>query len=985
MKLISEINNSGIFAQSAISASISTKDSLGRDITATYLTEHQTIPSAKWEDTSDLVQSNSAKWNEIEEYETNSASYLTAHQDISDKLDTTAFSTVSGTFLTAHQDLSNYATTGDLNNASSTLSGAIDYISGVAITAHQDITNKLDTTAFSTVSGTFLTAHQSLEGYLTKNSADTLYQPIGSYASQSDLEQVSGSLDNYVPYSATELGIGIDNGVTGGWSLAIGSGNTANTGISLGLKNEVTGYGVGIGQINTAHGSVAIGRYNNAAIRSVALGINASANTDSFAILQQASAYDNSIAMGYSARAEKDSIAIGDKTSAYYYAIALGENSTAANHSIAINGHAVGSHSIALDGYAMDPMCIAVGFQSKSENSGIAVGTNLKAGSGTMVFGSYNYAPNSANGGWIFANGKWGTTADIWDEAWITPYGGISARWSMSGLDYVFATGGNTGINSGNSANLRSLYATVKTNSSTWGGGGTSLTGDAQGAVDEVYSNSADWNSNYSTVNANSSTWNNGGFTGEVYGISGVSPNVDVYIDQNTLWISADGGGDVEVNDYVYNNSATIDEVNTTVQTNSAIWSEITGVSSNYATTGDLNTTSSLLNNQVTALRNDLNTVSTNTGYLYNDLQTTSGILSGAIDYVSANLPEGFTGINHDNNLSGDGNSIPLGLASSIKLQDPSIYTTATYGGSVSIDGIMPRLQLKTNNSSYNTLGEGGMTVTHPASSVGGGYTTCHYGEKMSLSYNDGDYYLHTMDTTKSGLGVTYKGAPNVKAYYNYSGISLTNDNGATNEYVNVASIRNWNDVYDTVETNSGSWTGGGGGSIDTIPVVAISPLVTGFSGESAYLGIESTALNLSSYVPVSAIGVDNNDCVNIISGKYIYAVTADYADYAYRATYDGNWNDIASYYQPALTIAGDSGTITSINGSAVGASIPEGWELVGSAGISIYDDSANNQTIISVTGGGGDLSNYYTKTETSSKIELDNAIGNIETLLANL
>ena len=288
--------------------------------------------------------------------------------------------------------------------------------------------------------------------------------PLGEAAS-------TGSLDGYVPFSATALGIGIDNGVTGGWSLGLGSGNTANSSIALGLRNEVTGYGVGIGQINTAYGSVAIGRYNNAAIRSVALGLNASANTDSFAILQQASAYDNSIAMGYSARAEKDSIAEGGKASAYYYSIALGENSTAANYSIAINGHAVASHCIALDGYAMNPMCIAVGFKSRAENSGIAVGTNLRAGSGTMVFGSYNYAPNSANGGWIFANGKWGTTADIWDEAWITPYGGISARWSMSGLDYVFATGGNTGINSSNSANLRSLYSTVKTYSSTWGGG----------------------------------------------------------------------------------------------------------------------------------------------------------------------------------------------------------------------------------------------------------------------------------------------------------------------------------------------------------------------------------------------------------------------------------------------------------------------------------------------------------------------------------
>lgn len=36
------------------------------------------------------------------------------------------------------------------------------------LTAHQDISNKLDTTAFSTVSGNFLTAHQSLVGYATE-------------------------------------------------------------------------------------------------------------------------------------------------------------------------------------------------------------------------------------------------------------------------------------------------------------------------------------------------------------------------------------------------------------------------------------------------------------------------------------------------------------------------------------------------------------------------------------------------------------------------------------------------------------------------------------------------------------------------------------------------------------------------------------------------------------------------------------------------
>lgn len=356
-----------------------------------------------------------------------------------------------------------------------------------------------------------------------------------------------------------------------------------------------------------------------------------------------------------------------------------------------------------------------------------------------------------------------------------------------------------------NVATWDDTYNTVQSNSANWSG--TTYTGDAQGAVDEVYSNSADWNSNYSTVNANSGTWTNGGFTGEVYGISGVSPNVDVYIDQNTLWISAaaGGAGNPEVESYVQTNSASIDEVVSTYETNSGT------------------------------------------------------------------------------------------------------YLTAHQDISNKLD-------------------------TTAFSTVSGTFLTAH----QDISANE------------------------------------------------------WNNVYDTVESNSGSWAGGG--SIDTIPVVAISPLVTGFSGESAYLGIESTALNLSSYVPVSSLTYNGNYLTGVsgkqISSYYTYsAYTARYANNANtanRAYGDRNGNEITSYYQPKLTIAGDAGTITAINGSAVGANIPEGWELVGSAGISIVDDSVNNQTIISVTGG-GDLSNYYTKTETSSKIELDNAIGDIETLLASL
>ena len=88
--------------------------------------------SATINGTTDLVQNSSGLWNDVAVYQSNSANYLTAHQDISYKLDESAFADVSGTFLTAHQDLSNYYTTAEAETLSSMLSAAIDYVSANA-------------------------------------------------------------------------------------------------------------------------------------------------------------------------------------------------------------------------------------------------------------------------------------------------------------------------------------------------------------------------------------------------------------------------------------------------------------------------------------------------------------------------------------------------------------------------------------------------------------------------------------------------------------------------------------------------------------------------------------------------------------------------------------------------------------------------------------------------------------------------------------
>lgn len=187
--------------------------------------------------------------------------------ELTSKLDTTAFSNVSGSFLTAHQDLGNYATksfvasavsgkqdkltagygvaitdnvisvtsqggggieqvrhdntlTGNGNDIPLGIAGVEDFVKqddldDYATTA--DLVNKLDTTAFSNVSGTFLTAHQSLDGYATEDWVNnqgylTAHQSLEGYATTALVSSVSSEL-----YSAISE-------ISGDYELVAGSG-----------------------------------------------------------------------------------------------------------------------------------------------------------------------------------------------------------------------------------------------------------------------------------------------------------------------------------------------------------------------------------------------------------------------------------------------------------------------------------------------------------------------------------------------------------------------------------------------------------------------------------------------------------------------------------------------------------------------------------------------------------------------------------------
>jgi hypothetical protein len=451
---------------------------------------------------------------------------------------------------------------------------------------------------------------------------------------------------------------------------------------------------------------------------------------------------------------------------------------------------------------------------------------------------------------------------------------------------------------------------------------------DSQGYLKEHQPISADeWNDSYETVLANSAQWS-----------------------ENT--------GDEDVNNAVYNNSAKWNEIEV-YQTNSSTYLTAHQDISNKLDTTAFSTVSGTFLTAHQSLDGYLTKTSADTLYQPIGSYATRNELVEVADYASRVSGDLKSDIDY---ISGVAiTALPSDLVSTGDLNTASSFLSAAINDVSGQIPVIPDMSATEWNSVYDSVESNSglwneMTAYQNAS---GTFLTAH----QSLD----NYYTKSETSGADELANAFANIPagdaEVNAYV--QGNSATIDNVST-----------------TVQTNSAQWAEGT--SVDTVPVAVISPLVTGFSGESAYLGIESTALNLSSYVPVSAIGVNSQGYVSGISGKNIsarYAMTAYYANNAgnaNRATYDSNSNTITSYYQPKLTISGDAGTITSINGSAVGASIPEGWELVAGQGIEIVDDAENNQTTISVTAAGGNPEvESYVQTNSAS---IDDAVSTYQT-----
>lgn len=211
MKLVSGIVDSGFFAQSALSAEVATKDSLGRNISETYLTGVDIPESANWNSTYNTVHDNSASWtggtanpqipvtgiNGIKISESGdkvvfevSGDYATTAQ-LAEKQDITG--------MTAYQSAGDYLTTADSANFYTTANES-GFITGVDLTPYQTIEGM---TAYQPV-GDYLTTGDSANFYTTANESGFITGVPDTYLQNTDLSTEDGKVTaiSGIPLSA---------------------------------------------------------------------------------------------------------------------------------------------------------------------------------------------------------------------------------------------------------------------------------------------------------------------------------------------------------------------------------------------------------------------------------------------------------------------------------------------------------------------------------------------------------------------------------------------------------------------------------------------------------------------------------------------------------------------------------------------------------------------------------------------------------------
>ena len=161
-----------------------------------------------------------------------------------------------------------------------------------------------------------------------------------------------------------------------------------------------------------------------------------------------------------------------------------------------------------------------------------------------------------------------------------------------------------------------------------------------------------------------------------------------------------------------------------------------------------------------------------------------------------SSVGKGFSGCSANNCISGDGTSgSPLGLSATAQWSaGGGTKMTEISAGHLKISAqAFAGAQIYQNASSLCNLTPTGITVRHTASSIGGGYSDNFYGETLNLNYNAGQYYLRQISSDVSGLRAKQNGNPNKESIFGFGSAAFSDDNGATWEVVDPASIRRWN------------------------------------------------------------------------------------------------------------------------------------------------------------------------------------------------
>lgn len=443
------------------------------------------------------------------------------------------------------------------------------------------------------------------------------------------------------------------------------------------------------------------------------------------------------------------------------------------------------------------------------------------------------------------------------------------------------------------------------------------------------------------------------------------------------------GGADEEVNQYVYDNSATIDEVNTSYQTNSGTF--LTAIPDYYATTGDINDLAQSISE----------TYQTKGDYVERNVMdsaiesATSGKLdassfaSVSSDFLVASSLNGYATESFVENTSGAITSlIPTNYYPDT---NPSSFVNEDW---VTAQGYITGVDLtpyatKTELGDYQTTAgmvdyqtTAGMTAYATTSDVANKLDTTAFSDVSGsfLTAVDLTPYATTseVDTLSSMLSgaIDYVSANAGGEFPSSANDAITAYQNASGTYLTAhqpISANEWNSVYDTVETNSGSWNEISAVSSNSWPLTASSFTAHNRNIEIQGLTNYRMTLNLNSY-----------------SGPYINAEVLGNHNYNWGLNHNRVYGgDINYFTSPAwfLSITGVGSSGGTLNGWFYGSAE---YNKLNDSYVVLSTNSAtwNDITVYQSHSGtyltAVDLSNYYTKSETSGADELANAFANI-------